>query len=563
MAINDEERLRLLIKSKLLDSAPEEAFDRFTQLAVALLDVPVSTVTLVDRDRQYFKSYYGIPEPWASRRQTPLSYSLCQYVVTSGQPLIVEDARKVAVLKENRSVTELDVIAYLGFPLVVADQALGSFCVIDTKPHTWSEREIKIVQKLASFVDEELILRIETLERQKTLIQELASFVDKELALQIEGFERQQAVEQLQKSEEQFHALANQVPIIIWQTDTSGAMTFLNATWLAFTGLSEQESLGNGWISAIHPNDRAEILSLGKQSSGIVWPSHAEVRVQRADGVYREMVSHGCAYTDEQGAPLGYIGTMFNTTERKELERQWETFLGIVAHELKAPVTAIQGNTQLAQRRLKRVVSDFNGLSSEQMQESVSQVMSLLARNLENLQLQTRQINELQDLSRVQVAQLDFHTAPCDLVELVQQVVQDQRVVHPQRTVLFDVPHGSPILVMADEQRLRQVLMNYLTNAFKYSSAERPVQVGITLADGLARVWVRDYGIGLSPEQQQQVWKPFYQVQETSARTSLSGLGLGLHICKALIQGQRGKVGVESAQGEGSTFWFSFPLLQA
>ncbi|HET8846269.1 MAG TPA: ATP-binding protein [Ktedonobacteraceae bacterium] len=562
MAINDEERLRILIKSKLLDSGPEEVFDRFTQLAVALLDVPVSTVTLVDKDRQYFKSYYGIPEPWASRRQNPLSYSLCQYVVTSGQPLIVEDARKVAMLKENRSVTELDMIAYLGFPLLVADQALGSFCAIDTKPHHWSEREIEIVQELASYVDAELLLRIETLERQKILTKKLASYVDEELAVHLEKLERQKAAKQSQTSEQRLRALVNQIPIIIWQMDMNRAMTFLNAAWFTFTGLSEQESLGNGWISAIHPNDRAEILSSGKRPSGIPGPPPAEVRVQRADGVYREMVCHGRAYTDPQGVPLGYIGTMFNTTERKELERQWETFLGIVAHELKTPVTVIQGNTQLAQRLLKKVEADFNDRSPEQMQDTVSQVMSLLTRNIENLRLQTRQINELQDLSRVQVAQLDFHMTPCNLVELVQRVILDQRVVHPQRMVFFDPPGSAPILVMADEWRLQQVLVNYLTNAFKYSSAEQPVQVGITLADGSVRVWVRDYGIGLSSEQQQQIWKPFYQVQETSAPTSLSGLGLGLHICKALIQGQHGKVGVESAPGEGSTFWFTLSLLR-
>ncbi len=563
MAINDDERLRVLVKSKLLDSAPEEAFDRFTQLAAMLLDIPISLVTLIDKDRQYFKSYYGLPEPWASRQQTPLSYSLCQYVVASRKPLIVKDAREVAVLKQNLAISELGVIAYLGFPLLVEDQALGSFCAVDTKPHTWSEREIKIIQELAKFVDIELVLRIETLERQKVIIQELASFVDTELALQMEMIERQKITEQLQESEERFRILANQAPIIIWQTDTSGAITFLNTTWFTFTGLPEQESLGNGWISAIHPDDRAEIISLCKRPLGIARPSHAEVRVQRADGVYREMVGHDSAYTDQQGALLGYIGTLFDITERKELDRQWETFLGIAAHELKAPLTAIQGNIQLAQRRLTRVLSDIDRLNSEKLQEILSEVMSLLTRNLENLQIQTRLINELQDLSRVQAAQFDFRMAPCDLVQFVRQVVLDQRVAYPQRIVLFDAPRDTPILVSADEQRLRQVLTNYLTNAFKYSSPEQPVQVGITLATASARVWVRDYGVGLSPEQQEQIWERFYQVQETTAPTGLSGLGLGLHICKALIQGQRGTVGVESAQGEGSTFWFTFPLLQA
>lgn len=551
------------MKSKLLDSAPEEAFDRFTQLAIALLDIPMSLVTFVDQDRQFFKSYYGLPEPWASRRQTPLSHSLCQYVVASRQPLIVQDARKVAELKQNLAIPELGMVAYLGFPLLVEDHALGSFCAADTKPHAWSQREVRIVQALANYVNEELALRIETRERQGAFLQELASFVDAELAARFEDFAHQKPGEQPHESEERFHILVNQAPIIIWQTDTYGAITFLNTAWTTFTGLTREESVGGGWLVAIHPEDRTNISAFWKWSRDLRWFSPIEVRVQRADGVYREMICHGSAYTNDKGRFAGYIGTLFNITERRELERHWETFLGIVAHELKAPLTAIQGNIQLAQRHLKRMTSDVDDLSVQKMQEMLTQVMKLLARNLEHLQIQTRQINELQDFARVQVAQLDFRMAPCDLVEFVRRVVRDQQVSHPQRIILFESPGEIPILVSADEQRLQQVLTNYLSNAFKYSSPEQPVQVGITLGGGFARVWVRDYGIGLSPEQQEQIWKPFSRVQEITAQVGLSGLGLGLHICKALIQGQYGHVGVESAPGKGTIFWFELPLLPA
>ncbi len=172
MIINNDERLQLLLKGHLLDSDSEEAFDRFTQLAVALLDVPMSLMSLVEKDRQFFKSYCGLSEPWASRRHTPLSHSLCQHVVTSCQPLIVNDTRTVAELKESRAIAELGMIAYLGFPLLVEGQALGSFCVVDTRSHAWSQREIRIVQALASLVEEELILRIEPQDPQKALLQQ-------------------------------------------------------------------------------------------------------------------------------------------------------------------------------------------------------------------------------------------------------------------------------------------------------------------------------------------------------------------------------------------------------
>jgi PAS domain S-box-containing protein len=535
--ITDAERLQVLARSKLLDSGSEEAYDRFTKLAAVVLNVPVSLVSLVDKDRQYFKSYYGLPEPWASQQQTPLSHSFCQYVVSFRQPLIVKDAREEALLEHSLAIPDLGVVAYLGFPLVVENQPLGSFCVIDTEPHAWSEREIKIVQELASFVTTEITLRMEIAERQKV-------------------------TEQLLESEERFRTLANQAPMTIWQADASGAATFLNTAWSTLTGLSVADSLGIGWINAVHPDDQARTLTLWMQTLAATLPYHTEYRLRRADGAYREVVAYGSAYTDQQGAFLGYIGTLLDVTEQRELDRQREMFLSITTHELKTPLTAVQGNIQLAQRRLKDLFNDGHGLSDEQ-QTTLSKVISMLARGMENLQMQTRLINDLQDLSRIQAKKLEFHKSPCDLVELVRQTVLDQQVAYPQRVVTFEFPSDVPCIVLADAQRTRQVLSNYLNNAFKYSPPEQPVHVEISIETASARVWVRDHGIGLSPEQQAHIWERFYQAHETPVHTGTPGLGLGLHICRALIREQQGEVGVESVKEQGSAFWFSLPLFQA
>lgn len=144
-------RLNALNKTGLLDSAREEAFDRLTRLATRALGVPVALVSLVDNDRQFFKSQIGLPEPWASERQTPLSHSFCQHVVTSAEPLIVNDAREHPLVRDNRAVPELGVIAYAGLPLVTPDgHVLGSFCAIDTKPRQWSQNDLAILSDLAA-----------------------------------------------------------------------------------------------------------------------------------------------------------------------------------------------------------------------------------------------------------------------------------------------------------------------------------------------------------------------------------------------------------------------------
>jgi len=135
----------------LMDTPTEDMFDNLTHLATRLLGAPVSLISLVDGNRQWFKSIVGLPDPWASRRQTPLSHSFCQYVVTSQKPLIITDARKVDFLKDNLAIPDLNVIGYLGMPLTTTDgHTLGSLCVIDSQPRDWTQDEVEIVHDLAA-----------------------------------------------------------------------------------------------------------------------------------------------------------------------------------------------------------------------------------------------------------------------------------------------------------------------------------------------------------------------------------------------------------------------------
>ena len=159
-AITDGARLAALADLGLLDTPPEPAFDRFTRLAAELLDVPVSLVSLLDHDRQFFKSQYGLRSPWAEARQTPLSHSFCKHAVATKQPLIVEDARENELVADNLAVRDLSALAYAGIPLVLEDgHAVGSFCVIDTEPRRWSPRELHILEDLAAAVKTLLDLR--------------------------------------------------------------------------------------------------------------------------------------------------------------------------------------------------------------------------------------------------------------------------------------------------------------------------------------------------------------------------------------------------------------------
>jgi signal transduction histidine kinase len=178
-ALRDEARLAALWRVGLLDTAPEEVFDRLTRLARRLLGAPVALVSLVDADRQFFKSALGLPEPWATRRETPLSHSFCQHVVATGAPLRVEDARHDPLVCDNLAVPELGVVAYLGMPLATADgQVLGSLCAIDTQPRDWTAEDAAALRDLAALAMSEVSLRGLALELEAWLRDEAAARAD-------------------------------------------------------------------------------------------------------------------------------------------------------------------------------------------------------------------------------------------------------------------------------------------------------------------------------------------------------------------------------------------------
>ena len=168
-----KERVQALYETDLLDTLPERGFDNLTKLASKLLDAPVSLVSLVDTDRQFFKSSLGLAEPWATQRQTPLSHSFCQYVVANNQPFIVEDARENSLVCDNLAVPDLGVVAYIGIPLVTPDNyVLGSLCVIDNRPRTWSEEDLETLTDIAELVMTEIELR-QQLNKRKVVEQSL------------------------------------------------------------------------------------------------------------------------------------------------------------------------------------------------------------------------------------------------------------------------------------------------------------------------------------------------------------------------------------------------------
>jgi len=176
-------RLATLRGLPFLDSRPEPEFDRIARLAARLLHAPIALVTLVDEDRQWFKSGIGLPEPWASVRETPLSHSICRHVVARGETLAINDARRHPLVCDCPAIAELGVVAYLGSPLRIQDgHVLGALCVIDARPREWAMEEGGLLDDLAGWVTAEIERRSRAMERRR-VEEELAAAVSRHQAV--------------------------------------------------------------------------------------------------------------------------------------------------------------------------------------------------------------------------------------------------------------------------------------------------------------------------------------------------------------------------------------------
>ncbi len=360
------------------------------------------------------------------------------------------------------------------------------------------------------------------------------------------------------------------LPTGVTITDGQALILEMNATMRALLELETPpagqsiRTLAKSWRPAADLSTPAQQGALARALETGETALDKEMEIETQSGQHKTILHSAAPLRDESGAIVGGVVADMDLTEHKQLEealreanRQMDSFLGMASHELRTPLTVLRLQIQVARRRIQRLASaEAAGRALEPAQEPLARMEQQLGR-LDRL------VSDLLDVSRIRAGKLEVRLESVDLAALVLQIVEEQRQAAPARTITVHLPTCQLAPLLLDGDRIGQVLTNYLTNALRYSPAEQPVETGLEMEGQQARVWVRDAGPGILAADQERIWDRFYRVQGVEARSSTgAGLGLGLSICREIIERHHGQVGVQSTPGSGSTFWFTLPLVR-
>ncbi len=304
-SLRDPQRLEALHSTGLLDTPAEDEFDRLTRLAAQTFHAPLSAITLVDDQRQFFKSAVGLPEPFRTTREVPLPYSFCKYVVGSGRPLIVKDARAHRWLRKSPAIAELGMVAYAGVPLRTASgHTLGSFFLSDSVPRLWIADERRALEDFARIAEDHIALH--------TRWRPGSPAHDRSAAARI-------AIEELFSTTARFGALIEQSTVGMGIAQ-DGRIRYANPMFARMFGYTEEEALALPSVLAlVVEEDRAMVSEdLRKRLDTGVQSMRYEFRGCRKDGGIVHIEVHGSRAQVDGAAAV--VGILLDVSERAQAE---------------------------------------------------------------------------------------------------------------------------------------------------------------------------------------------------------------------------------------------------
>ncbi len=512
---NEQDRLKALLKLQILDTEPDATFDAITSLAATLFQVPIALVSLIDEQRQWFKSKQGLEVC-----QTDRKLAFCAHAILQPDIFIVEDAAKDERFADNPLVCTIPNIRfYAGCPLINEQgYALGTLCVIDRVPRKMTEHDKTLLRKLALMVMERLNehkQKLQTEHKLQLLDLLLDSIPDALVACDSEG-----QLEQFNKVARDWHG------VDVRQCDSE--------LWSHYYDLYEEDG------RTVLPTERIPLLRAFHGETVVA----QDICIKGKEQPPRWARCRGEQLKTRSGQVLGALVLMHDISEQKQLEQMKTDFISTVSHELRTPITAISGGLDLVINQVLGPVSD-----------KALAMLKVASQNSKRLQLL---VNDLLDMEKLSAGKMDFYLQPCDLAEECQQAVAQNQPYADKFGVALRVLNTESVQMQLDSHRLQQVLSNLLSNAIKYSKTGAEVVLSYGLLDDKIRLQVEDKGEGIPLHFQEKIFQRFAQADGSDSKAK-SGTGLGLAISKAIIESMGGTIGFRSVPGQGTVFYCDFP----
>jgi PAS domain S-box-containing protein len=383
------------------------------------------------------------------------------------------------------------------------------------------------------------------------------SFGPASLVTAVDVTERKLAEEDRQSSDARFTTLLDTVPVAVIVADAKGRPLYMNRAWQEFTGLSVEEALREGIAKSIHPDEfkavrDAQIAALETAESYVM-----DSRLRNAKGRYRWHKWRVDPVRSRDGRLLGWIAAATDIHNEREVQqrlrhrnemldaasREKDEVLGMISHELRTPLTTLRGNASIVSRKGAELATD-----------DIRSALDDIARDAERLQFIIENMLLLARADNDKGVELE----PVLLTRMVPRVVEEFRSSRPHREVELDLCETA-LPVFANTMYLRQVLLNLLSNAEKYSPREAPITVRMGEREGYATLAVEDRGIGIKEAERERLFEPYFRSEVTAGTTP--GIGLGLTVCKRLAEEQHGALSVAARPGGGTCFELTLPLL--
>ncbi|HVW00675.1 MAG TPA: ATP-binding protein [Planctomycetaceae bacterium] len=364
---------------------------------------------------------------------------------------------------------------------------------------------------------------------------------------------RREAAAALRQSEANYRALAESMPFIVWQTNAAGALEYTNSYCFDYTGLTADEFREHGWMSAIHPEDSANVVSRWEQAFESGVPLDIEFRLRRAaDREYRWFRAVGSPVLDSAGRVQRWVGAGIDIHDKRlaeeslrEADRKKDEFIATLAHELRNPLAPLRNGLQIIRM-------------SRESAHPIESTWSMMDRQLEQL---VRLVDDLLDVSRITRGKIELRRERTTLARIIQQSVETSRPVIDAsgHSLTLELPHRE-IFVEADVTRMAQVFSNLLNNAAKYTEPGGKIRLKVDSIGDRAVISVNDTGIGIPPSMLPHVFEMFTRVDRNFERAQ-GGLGIGLSIVKRLVEMHDGNIEARSeGDGLGSEFIVRLPL---